>query len=358
MHRYPSAFLSHQRTYLKLKLLKCSDPIPPDVDPSEIRHLIINSGWRICSSGSLDEALCVLPALPMLEVLRLHYMTWDNVSKSSKTILTSSFSHIVQLELSRFGCDTLQELVEILLSFPRLQSLSLDELEETIESVKPALPGLGVSPPFQHLTSLHISLSYAADFVSWLLKIEPLPPISRLSLGEIADSFPIYPDCEPWQDRGILKHQANALVDCQRHFAASIEHVIYRAIGNYGDALHLPALRILEGGIWSIESSLHCSTFGALSTIILHVSYLPSLVDEKHSRPLRNTVKPLLATPPLASVQFLHVVIQEWALYPADLNDSQAVEAATRSIRRELGPEFEERGGVLRFSWSSVGRSW
>lgn len=244
MHRYPSAFLSHQRTYLKLKLLKCSDPIPPDVDPSEIRHLIINSGWRICSSGSLDEALCVLPALPMLEVLRLHYMTWDNVSKSSKTILTSSFSHIVQLELSRFGCDTLQELVEILLSFPRLQSLSLDELEETIESVKPALPGLGVSPPFQHLTSLHISLSYAADFVSWLLKIEPLPPISRLSLGEIADSFPIYPDCEPWQDRGILKHQANALVDCQRHFAASIEHVIYRAIGEQSAPIYPDVLTI------------------------------------------------------------------------------------------------------------------
>ncbi|KAJ7429807.1 hypothetical protein B0H11DRAFT_2141217, partial [Mycena galericulata] len=328
-------------------------PTSASIDASQIRHLIINGGWRIWSRDSLDEALSGLPTLPTLKILRLHYMTWDNVSDTSKAILTSSFSSIVQLELSRFGCETLKELVEILLSFPHLQSLSLDELGETGEE-RVAVPGFGNTPPFQHLTSLHVSLSYAAYFLSWFLRIEPLPPVSRLSLGGIADSFPVEPDDEPWQDRGILKREEAALASCKRLFSGQLEHIVYRGRGTYGQ-LHFPALRTLEANVWALQSSLYGSTFENLSTIILHLDNLTPVLG--YTRPLRNIGR-LLATPPLRSVLNFRIIIQEWAVYPRSVNEQGVASETEKDIRRELGPEFEERGGTLGLSWSSVGRSW
>ncbi|KAJ7141691.1 hypothetical protein C8R43DRAFT_586822 [Mycena crocata] len=369
MHRYPSDFLTHQRSVLKVAGLGAVDryPTSTSIVPSEIRHLIINGGWNIWGKESLDEALSLLPILPGLEVLRLHYMNWDNVSGSSRTILTSAFSNVVQLELSRFGTNRLRELVEILTSFPRLESLSLDEVDETVGSGR-LITGLGSPPPFQCLQSLHISLSYSADFLSWFLTIEPLPPISRLSLGDIADSFQSEDGDEPWQDRGILRREEDALVNCQKAFAANLQHVIYRChMGSYvhPNGLHFPRLRILEGNIWGVNSSTHAATFASLSTVILHVDNLPVLVDERHTRPLRNVLKNRLATPPLVSVHTIHVIIQRKAVfspYSLNMNDELQVEEATRKteevIRSELGPEFEARGGTLQFSWSSSGYSW
>ncbi|KAF7362992.1 hypothetical protein MVEN_00650800 [Mycena venus] len=357
MHRYPSNFLPNEKTTLKVANRGSFHKYPTStsIDPAALRHLIINGGWRIWSKESLDEALSVLPVLPALEVLRLHYMTWDNVSVSSKTILTSSFTNVIQLELSRFGCDTLQELVGILLCFPRLESLSFYGLDEPVESVRTP-PELGSVPPFQHLKSLHIADSYAADFLLWFLKIEPLPPICRLSLGAIADNYCVDGAGEPWQDRGILAYQEKALKDCHRHFATQLEHVIYRTENPYAQALDLPALRIMEGRIWAISSMLRSSTFGALSTIVLHVDHMPSLVDEKHTQPLRHFLRYSLITPPLASVRVLHIILQEWMLFYN--NGEEDMRKAEADIRRELGPEFEARGGTVSLSWSSVGKSW
>ncbi|KAJ7253714.1 hypothetical protein B0H12DRAFT_1017512 [Mycena haematopus] len=101
------------------------------------------------------------------------------MNPSTRSALLAGFQALTHLEVRAAQFDSVNHLVHLVSSKPRLQILSVDDLGWQDASFDPAQCVSGA------LHSLRLSNCYKRDILDWLASHDPLPPIKHIQLGSV-----------------------------------------------------------------------------------------------------------------------------------------------------------------------------
>ena len=149
-------------------------PLTPFIRFLHLKDPVDFDGW--------NEALPLL-GLHHIRSLAVTYMPWHEIASNAQSAFLRQFADITSLRLSRLEFSSFSELVRILGSFVRLETLVLNSISYSGASV------WNLPPPPRHslcnLSRLELRSCQVDDVLAWLVSFQPMPPLHTVYLHGI-----------------------------------------------------------------------------------------------------------------------------------------------------------------------------
>ena len=132
-----------------------------------------------------------LPQFPSLEILRLSNTHIFSSHHPSQIVIHEKFPTITSLVLWYIIFDTFEQCTAILSSLPRLEHLALLSVHvgSSRSGVKPNTRDSGLS-----LRSFSIERCLLAEWFTWLLTFDPIPPLRTIRVGNPGPTYNLQDD--------------------------------------------------------------------------------------------------------------------------------------------------------------------
>jgi hypothetical protein len=150
-------------------------PLTPFIRSIHLKDPVDLDGW--------NEAFPLLVGLQHIRSLAVTYMPWHEIASNAQSAFLHQFADITSLRLSQLEFSSFSELVHVLGSFVRLETLVLNWISYSGAS------GWNLPPPPRHslcnLSRLELRSCQVDVVLAWLVSFEPMPPLHTVYLHGI-----------------------------------------------------------------------------------------------------------------------------------------------------------------------------
>jgi hypothetical protein len=198
------------------KFIKILSPSSLTTIGPYVNALILNEGKerRVSEPKWVAKALPALAAhLPDVESLRILWLYWSDEDSLACSALLDSFAGLKALHLSNLAFDNPAHLLEVIASFPRLESLHISKVM-FLGPHNPKATSSHVGPP-NSLTKIEFGNSFISTVLDWLATQPVVIGLRTISLNSL-------PVCETASAARLL-----------RVLGPQLEHLSLSVVGDH-----------------------------------------------------------------------------------------------------------------------------